>query len=104
MKKIIATIAAFGVIATAWLLFSGIVTSSVSTMHYKKITIQNKILIVSKVQILPPWSFKNRLSENPPMPQRWQQVILLSQSDYLKYLTAIPQPENEAAQALNCQG
>jgi hypothetical protein len=54
MKKIIATIAAFGVIATAWLLFSGIVTSSVSTMHYKKITIQNKILIVSKVQILPP--------------------------------------------------
>jgi|688.fasta_scaffold23270_10 hypothetical protein len=87
MKKIIATIAAFGVIATAWLLFSGVVTSPVSTKHYKKITIQNKILLVSKVQIQPPWSFKNRLSENPSMHERWQKVILLSQSDYLKYLS-----------------
>jgi hypothetical protein len=87
MKKIFATISAIVILIAVGFLFTGRLSVPVSKLHYKKINILNKDQIVSKVELNPEWTFPTRLSEAPEGIERWRKVILLSQTDYLKFLS-----------------
>lgn len=87
MKKIFSTVVFLGIIVVFYLLFSGKIIISVHEKNYKKIVIQGKHFLISKIELNPHWMFSSHLKESPQNIERWQEVILLSQSDFLKYLS-----------------
>jgi len=86
MKKTFATLIAFVIMLIAGIFFFGKFSPPVSTDRYKKIKILNEDRVVFKMDVKPAWTFPTHLSTAPTGIERWRKVILLSQTDYMKFL------------------
>jgi hypothetical protein len=86
MKKTFATLIAFVIMLIAGIFFFGKFSPPVSTDRYKKIKILNEDRVVFKMDVKPAWTFPTHLSSAPTGIERWRKVILLSQTDYMKFL------------------
>jgi hypothetical protein len=87
MKKLIATLFALIILIIVGYLFYGGFSTSVSTDNYKTITILGEKRIVFKVDVNPAWSFSTHLNSEPRGIERWKKVIMLDQTDYMKFLS-----------------
>ncbi len=57
-----------------------------SNDYHKTLNIDGTNRIVAAFEIQPPWRFNTRLAEPPGDIERWRKLILLGQSDFLKFL------------------
>jgi hypothetical protein len=87
MHKVIATLIAVVIVIIAWYLFFGGFSPGTSTNRYKKISILQEERIVCKIDVTPSWIFTTNLGTAPHGIERWRQVILLGQTDYMKFLS-----------------
>jgi hypothetical protein len=87
MKKLIATLFALMILIIVGYLFYGGFSTSVSTDRYKTISILGEERIVFKVDVNPAWSFSTYLDSEPRGIERWKKVIMLDQTDYMKFLS-----------------
>lgn len=86
LKKLTVPVAAILVILTLWFSLSGRHSLPGSDDYHKTLTVDSTNLIVAEFEIQPPWRFNTRLAEPPGDIERWRKLILLGQSDCLKFL------------------
>ena len=86
VKKTLGTLVAVFVTIVAWLAFSGKLPYWTSSDSYINLSINGEDRIVVAYELKPAWQFSNRLSKNPEKIEPWRKLILISQSDFLKYI------------------
>jgi hypothetical protein len=85
MKKLIIPVTSIFVVVL-WFFLSGRHSLASSNDFHKPLSIDGVNCIVAAFEIQPPWRFNTRLAEPPGEIQRWRKLILLGQSDFLRFL------------------
>lgn len=86
MKKYIIGVIAILIVSTSWFLVSGKYSSMESSGYHKKLIIDGETCIVAAFDIQPVWRFNTRIEKRPTTKERWRKLVLLGQSDFIKFL------------------
>lgn len=81
--KITSSILVLAIIATAFYLIFH--KPNIDKDYYKTTDFEGTNLLVSKFDFESPWEISRHLDSRPTGIPRWKQLILLSQSDYIKF-------------------